>query len=48
MDGQGIKPSGPRPTPAQLAATRQTYIVSKSGGSVAQKTLVTKLQTGKR
>lgn len=47
MDGQGIKPSGPRPTASQLAATRLTYVVRKSGDSVAQKTVVTKSSTGK-
>ena len=47
MDGQGVRPSGPRPTAAQLAATRQTYVVSKASGSVVQQTLVTKAQTGK-
>lgn len=47
MDGQGVKPSGPRPTAAQLAATRQTYVVSKTSGSVAQHTLVKKAQTVK-
>jgi len=47
MDGQGVKPSGPRPTAAQLEATRQTYVVSKTSGSVAQHTLVKKAQTVK-
>lgn len=29
MDGQGVRPQGPRPTPAQLAATRKVTIVSQ-------------------
>lgn len=40
MDCYGIKPKGPRPTPTQLAATRQTYIVNKSGTTTPQTQVV--------
>lgn len=46
VDGRGAKPSGPRPTPAQLAVTRKTVTISV--GKVDGKRLASMLTTVER